>query len=201
MKLGIDIDGVLANFTDSCAKLITRKTGVKFPKASDEWPTVWSWEKVDGVTPDHMDKVWEIITQKDSTFWKDLDPLPGITPAMKRLDQLSKQGHDVTFFTHRMGHRAKAQTEEWLYANYINYPCVILSGNKTPLIKLLDITFFIDDKPSTIEDLYQTAERERWYMGDKHFYLKDTPYNKLNRRPEVRIATSIQDALEKAGLW
>jgi len=203
LKLAIDIDGVLAGFTDACSALITEVSGVTFPKESKEWPTVWSWEKVEGVTHDHMSLVWGEIMREGSNFWEKLKPTEECRRCLKQLNWLSKRDNEVYFLTNRMGHRAKYQTERFLYEHGMDFPTVILSGDKIPLILDLGIDFFIDDKPDTVYDLYQHAERVELSTEGRQWFLLDAPYNRRAdlRYPGTKIAMSLEEALRKAGLW
>lgn len=191
MKLGVDIDGCLANFTDSYSKHLSQVTGLVFPKASDAWPTEWYWDRAAGVNKDDEAKVWkEVITAEGSDFWETLDHLDGAPATIKQLNRLAKAGHDVYFLTHRMGDKAKLQTEKWLYERGVDYPTVVMSGTKLPLVRAIGIQFFIDDKPETIEEMHDNV---------KLLYIKDAPYNrhvKVGKRVK-----SVREALEDAGLW
>jgi hypothetical protein len=211
MKIGVDIDGVLSNFTDAYAALLTKETGFEFPKNSKEWPPVWFWERArferEGIDPIIAKaiekKVWaENILHEGSTFWEDLQlfDLFRTRYAIKHLSLLGRKGHEVYFLTHRMGYNAKHQTERWLFNNGMNMPTVILSGDKIPLIRSLKLDFFIDDKLETVHELYETAEKEGWLTG-KHYFLQDAPYNREGRRLDLLVIGSITEALEAAGLW
>jgi hypothetical protein len=197
-RLGIDLDGCLANFTDSYAKVITKHTGIHFPKASDKWPTVWYWEREAGVTKEQEKQVWgEEILNPLKDFWFKLAPMEGAVEVVRRLNWLGRNGCDVYFLTHRMGDTAKTQTERWLYELGMNFPTVILAGDKAPIIKALGINIFVDDKWETINGLYTQALEEEW--KGINIWLKDTPYNREGRGKWL-IADSVQDALEKEGL-
>lgn len=202
MKLGFDVDGCLANFTDSYASELTKVSGIVFPKASSEWPTAWFWDREMGVTHTDESKVWKgVIMKEGSTFWQTLAPLEGANEVLKLLNHRIKLGDEVYFITNRMGDQAKLQTEKWLYEWGIDYPTVILSAEKTPLIKLLGLEFFIDDKWETMRDLYKEAEAEGWLNG-KSFYLKDAPYNrdKRNEWREMKVALDVMGALKEVGI-
>lgn len=206
-RMGIDLDGVLSNFTDSYARALWKETGILFPPNSDEWPTVWYWEREAGVTKEQEGKVWkDHILKGKKKFWEGLAPLPDARAELKQLNRLAKLGHEVTFISTRMGEQAKAQTETWLYNNWMSFPTVILSDKKVPLIRDLGIDFFIDDKWETIDLLARTAETEKWKIGGTRppcsIYLKSTPYNKGYEpyNGVVRVS-GVKEALQKEGLW
>lgn len=195
MRLGVDLDGVLANFTDSYARYLTKETGIEFPTSSDEWPTEWDWEIASGVTKAQAKMVWDThILGKGSRFWLGLKSIDGAGTALRRLNELTREGHDVYFITHRMGDKAKLQTERWLYERGVNYPTVLLSGDKVPLIRSLEIEWFIDDKPETV---LAVANMMSWMV-----YLKAAPHNRDIVLPNnvVRVA-NVEEALRWAKLW
>lgn len=194
MRLALDIDGVLARFTDSYAHFLTRETGIAFPRASEDFPQEWFWERAMGVTPEQEAKVWtERILQPGSKFWYKLHPMDGAGGIIRRLNDLTRVGHEVFFLTHRMGDKAKLQTERWLYSYGMNFPTVLLSGEKVPLIQALGVTFFIDDKPSTVVEAAEVMEK---------VYLMNAPYNvREEMPPNVVRVRSAEEALMKEGLW
>lgn len=190
MVIGVDIDGVLANFTDAYAKLLTAQTGIQFPKASEDWPPVWNWDRAAGVISSHEQIVWAKIRLKATQFWRGLSPLEGAVAAIRRLDYLSKHGSDVYFLTHRMGEEAKLQTERWLYDHGMDFPTVLLAERKLPILLALEVGCFIDDKVSTVEEVAGQIPNT---------YLKDAPYN-LECSAGIRV-TGAKEMLELEGLW
>lgn len=196
MKLAIDIDGCLANFTDSYSRALTEHTGISFPKNSDEWPTEWYWDRAAGITKDQEKHVWNnVILAKGSTFWQDLDMIDGADKVIKQLNSMAKRGYDVYYLTHRMGDNAKGQTEKWLYERGCDYPTVVMTGNKLPVLVALDIGFFVDDKTETIQEVGAQGVV-------KETYLKLAPYNRGFEYPKhVKKAKSVEDAMRRADLW
>lgn len=199
MKLGIDLDGVLGNFTKAYAKLLVEVTGRDLIpagfKGDDDpnWPTTWYWERELGYTAEEEKAVWKVITSTGN-FWMDLEPLPTAWDSLVHLNRLAQYGKiDVYFLTHRFGHLAKWQTEMFLANHGMEHATVLLTQtDKTPLINGLGLNFFIDDKPQTIEKAAANCKV-------KHLFLKAAPYN-----AEVvgaKRVDSIQAALEDANLW
>lgn len=201
--LVFDIDGCLANFNKAYGELLTKVGGDRLPKGwqdDPDFPTVWSWDRQAGYTPEVEERVWKkYILQEGSNFWKNLEPLPGAREALLQVNSLVKQGKvEAYFLTHRMGHKAKLQTEEFLYANGIDYPTVLIAADKAPWLRLLKPHFFIDDKPSTVEDVARVSAEEKW--ADFQLFLKMAPYNR-ELWGKVRGAATVKDALVAAGVW
>lgn len=197
LTLCIDVDGVLANFTDAYASALKRRTGIEFPKASADWPTSWYWERDAGVTKEQEEETWlkDIIQSK--TFWQRLDPVPNAKPTLKQLNQMAQRGDQVYFITNRMGTSVKLQTERWLYSHGINYPTVIVTGDKIPFLRALKANFFIDDKPETIMDAGRVSEEEKWENFQP--FIFDTPYNRVQTYPNnVQRSNTVLEALAQA---
>lgn len=196
-KLGIDIDGVLANFCDAFAKVVTKQTGITFPRTSKEWPAVWNWDRAAGVTPEQEALAWKTVWADDN-FWTNLAPMPEAQMTATQLNHLAKLGHEVYYLTHRAGDRAKYQTEKFLFGIGVDYPTVLLGGDKVPLIRHLKLDFFIDDRPDTILEVTRVAEEENLPVKG-HIFVKDAPYNKgVNVGQRVNL---VMDALKQEGLW
>jgi uncharacterized HAD superfamily protein len=206
MIIAVDIDGCLSNFTDSYTRLIHEETGIQLPKASDEWPTTWYFDR-EAFEKAGYDKIkarmieghiWDRI-KKNETFWVKLQPLPLAQVTVTRLNDLAREGHDIYYLTHRMGIKAKLQTERWLYNLGMNFPAVIMSGNKVPILKSIGAEIFIDDKPDTIIEVAKSIRDEKLPI---RLYRKNAPYNQHpSWGDEVRSVGSVKEMLEKEGLW
>lgn len=204
MKLAIDLDGVCCNFNLSYAQLFLELTGeCKFPvdwkKRLEEgtFPAVWSYEEAAGYSEQQIHAVWKNITDSP-TFWAKLQAYPGTKETLTQLNAFARAGDEVYFMTARRGFKAKAQTEKWLYENGVDFPTVLLSQDKLPLIKNLKVGFFIDDRPETIHEVSEWAMREQKQI---HIFLQKQPYNEGVYANNVRPVESLKRALQEVGLW
>lgn len=180
---------MLADFTTAYAKRLIKVTGDNLLPIPLTIPC-WDWDVHYGYTKDQIAATWESI-QADRLFWQKLAPLAE-AEVFTRINVLSKD-HPVYFITNRIGVNCKQQTERFLYAQGIDYPTVLITSNKRPVIESLKIEFFVDDRLETMNDL---AALKR-----PHFYLVETSYNQTGRAPGLSTTTNIKDALMKAGLW
>lgn len=185
-KLGIDVDGVLADFCTGYNHLL-QEQGSR--------PVVyncWDWDKAAGFTSEERGNAWKVI--KETDFWFNLYPLPGAEADMERLGGLAED-HDIYFITHRQGKECKQQTEDWLFRYGIACPTVLIStDDKRPLISGLDLDFYIDDKLSTIEN----ADLLRQY-GLKLFLL-DRPYNQCGPTVGFTRVNTVSEGLNIYGI-
>ena len=147
MRLGIDIDGCLADFNESFARLVNERTGVELELP----PKTWNYHLDAGVTPEQDQAIWAEIAGSP-TFWVALNPLPSAKELLKDLDGLTSE-HAVYFITTRVGMTAKQQTELWLWQFGITYPTVIISKAKGLIAAGLQLNIMLDDKPENLFDV------------------------------------------------
>jgi uncharacterized HAD superfamily protein len=198
MRLGIDIDGCLANFNEAFGDALIKTTGRDLLpdgwKTNSEFPTTWNWDLAAGYTPEESKRTWEQEIISSSSFWASLPPYPDTAATLKQLNRLSKR-HDVYFLTHRMGKNCKQQTEEWLAKHGMDRPTVIISGQKLPIIVSLGLNFFIDDKLQTVNEIFRAE------VPELALFLKNAPWNQVGREKGLKSILSVEAALREVGLW
>lgn len=187
MKIGIDVDGVLANFNESYIELIKKETGIALPKPDATYPDQWHYERAGGVTREQENRIWEEI--KSTQFWGTLQPMAGALDALRRLNALRFTGVQSYFITSRPGRMAKFYTEMWLKFHGMDMPTVVIADDKGSVAKGIVLDVFVDDKPENIQDVAATTARTR-------VYLIDQPYNReyqqaLKEYPDLRDARAI----------
>ena len=204
-KIGIDMDGVLANFNFAYAALLEQVSGQRLfhegYRGDPNWPATWNYAR-DAGYEDYEHEAWQRILSPATKFWESLDALPGIGQTIHTLDQLS-QTHDVYFITTRPGPDAKQQTEEWLMEQGMFNPTVLIStGNKLPLIQGLGLDAFIDDKPENVQHLSKPERQTdgvwltEWTPVCKQTFIVDAPYNRVGICGGVTRVKNVQEALD-----
>lgn len=114
MKIGIDIDGVLANFNMPFAERLAKVTGKDLcpPRPFD--PTEWNWPGAFGYSEIEVNQTWEVV-HANPNFWAALPAMAGATEALFALEQHGSEHDDEVYFvTARSGVAVKKQTERWL---------------------------------------------------------------------------------------
>lgn len=153
LKIGVDVDGVLANFTDAAKELI-RELFNKDVKGVTQ--TTWSFSSL-GLSDTDEDKIWRHIDSSVKDFWYNfLYPMPD-TNLLKPLCD----AHEVIFITNRKHPLPEAQsmpvneqTAYWLRNWFhIPNPTVLLSNKKGPLAKALGLDYFIDDRDKNLQEV------------------------------------------------
>src|SRR3990167_4806743 len=170
-KLGVDLDGCIANFNLAYGKRLAEANGKDLlPEGWKDKPEVfvtWNWDSWYGYSSEIQNLVWRRDIINNPTFWGTLKPLDGAVETIKKLNFMSKAGIEVSFITHRMGLMVKTQTEKWLYDVGIDYPTVIIAEDKIPVIRAMKLNFYVDDKIETCNDLARVAEGEGLPVKDR----------------------------------
>jgi uncharacterized HAD superfamily protein len=195
MRIGFDIDGVLADFNSSFIELVKEVTGRNlFPDGY--WPHTWDYPEALGYSKDETSAVWERI-KAGGTFWNQLAPLPDMAVLQQWMilpfgESAQEPYHEFYFITSRMGKNVKLQTEEWLDEQMqCSGHTVLISSEKGALCKALKLDYYIDDRAENILDVMQTSP-------STFAYLLDQPWNQHvagpNRVPSIADFLEILDA-------
>lgn len=161
----------------------------------------WDWDLFYQYPKEVQSIVWRRDILASRTFWAKLSPVEGAGEVVRKLNFLSRGGVDVYYISNRMGINAKLQSELALYELGADYPTVLLTSSKVPIIKSLGLTFYIDDKLETLLEIMRISGKEKWNTTESHFFLLDAPYNREGRTSDLKVVSSIRDALVEAQLW
>jgi hypothetical protein len=195
MRIGLDIDGVLANFFTSYERAFIEITG-RDRFGHDRWPQYipddWNWpQNAFGYTQQEASAVWFYIKNTDD-FWCRQSPLPGMFSARRLAD------HELYFITDRPGKGAKRATELWLreYGPFEN-PTVLISRNgKGPIVAGLGLELYIDDKVENIISVQTYAPECASYLAPIFPYAE----NNLGFKHCRRRCRSVEDVLKLENL-
>lgn len=144
--IGIDFDGVVADFISGFRAWVIRQTGraiVEFPD-----PQTWEFYSEWGLSRDEWEKL--LRTFMYSEEFKYLTPLPGV---LEGLGELRRMGHHIAIITargcdERSTRKAQAVTCEWLARHNTPYDSLIFTGEKG----MVALDILLDDRPENLND-------------------------------------------------
>lgn len=181
--IGIDMDGVLADFNESFIRRVVQVTGEdKFPPRPFDIPC-WQYPRHFGYSEKQESKVWEGIAA-DHFFWRNLKDMPGAREFLLSLRDVRR--HDYYFITSRPGKTAKRQSEEWLIAREVERPTVIVSSQKGLCCKALGVNLYIDDYEKNCADVRA--------LGSTQTFMLAQPWNQA--MDEVTRVPTLDSFLE-----
>lgn len=189
MRIGIDIDGVLANFWEAYERLFIEVGGDLF--GDRKWPAqepqVWDWPYEFGYTKTQTKLVWKKI-EENPYFWMELNPLAEFEPFREWITDNDKD--EIYFITDRPGQYTKLQTECWFGAREIPYATVLVSSQKGLCAQALNLELYIDDKTENIMAVQIDSPTTK-------AYLLNRPYNLAARNIKLRT-DSLMEVLKGA---
>lgn len=164
MRLGIDLDDVLADFIPVFRKRCQELFGRPH---EDVWPCDWEWSNFE-LTPAELNCVWANIAG-EADFHLNL-PVKAGTDLLLHLDCTD---HELFYITARRNgagaFSARWQTAHWLKRNFaIQYPTVLVTRDKIPLINALQLDAFIDDRADTCEAIRDKTQCTPYLLRAPH---------------------------------
>lgn len=172
MKTALDVDGVLANFTEAViAKARDMGIGHQFP---DRWNFVTNWDMGPG-----FHDVWRTI-EHDAEWWLSIKPHPGARESIR---------FDVAGYVTARPIPNK-YTIMWLKAHgFPNHRFVVTvppQTTKVDELKRNGIELFVDDNVTNFEQINASGIK---------CLLFDRPWNRLHDSKSLRISNLLEVAL------
>jgi uncharacterized HAD superfamily protein len=177
MILGLDIDGVIADFITPFLKLLEMRHGTgPIDPASITDP---NFMQHPFLTREAIFECMESASY-DPEFWRAMTPLLS-SEQWEKLEELGR-AHELVFVTHRWvrdTYDIHQVTCEWLRRHGLTKPVVYFTQEKkSALIRKLGIELFVDDRHENCEDIAtETAAA---------VLMPHRPYNQAFRHPKVR---------------
>lgn len=174
-NVGIDVDGVIANFTQAARETMKSLFGGRPDDTLVQ--TTWAFESL-GITKEEENVFWRFVDNTPN-WWLGHRAMPH-TLALRELTT----NHRCIFITNRKdgtGMPIEVQTASWLRTHFgIDDPNVVISDNKGPVAEGLNLDYFIDDRDRNV---YSVVE----YSPDTRTYLCSATYNQNIYPPEINI--------------
>lgn len=177
MRVGLDIDGVIADFISPFLLIVEKKLGngpIHLESITD-----LSFKEHPYLTEEAVWKCMEEVSY-DPAFWHGLSPL--IAPQdWEELERLSRKGK-LVFVTHRYERETYSIEEvtcSWLKRHGISCPVVHFTQEcKSDLIRKLEVGLFMDDRH---ENCAAVAEKTKAVV-----LMPDRLYNLSFTHPRVK---------------
>ena len=177
MMVGLDIDGVLADFLSPFLRILEQRAG----NGPIEPESI-----TDPSFINHPFLSTEIVSacmidvSKDPLFWSELIPLPS-PDQWKALEALSRDDR-LVFVTHRYEPDTcdmSRVTCDWLKKHGVTQPLVYFTqGHKSELIEKLKVELFVDDRHENCQDIADNTSAV--------VLMPHRPYNQSFKHPRVQ---------------
>ena len=205
VRIGFDMDGVLADFATAFRAVETRLFGGT-PTVAAEAPEIEAQQEEAqeargasaGPSPREMrrrrDAVWDAI-HRTPDFWTTLRPLdPG---AVRRIHELMiRHRWEIFFITQRPateGQTVQRQTQRWLVEQGFDLPSVlVISGSRGAAAAAIRLNFHVDDSPQNCLDVVAESRARPLLIVPE----PDAATEANAKRLKIGVARGIGDALD-----
>jgi hypothetical protein len=205
LRIGFDLDGVLADFASAFHAVETRLFGTAPASAPDEPSDEEDRQSVPqgGASKPSAGRsrtreaIWRQIASTED-FWTTLQPTDAA--AVRRIHDLMLRHHwEVFFITQRpatRGDTVQRQTQRWLVAQGFDLPSVlVIGGSRGAAAGALRLDYLVDDSATNCLDvLSDSSARPILIVG-----TPDSPTARRARSLGISAASSIRDALDSLG--
>ena len=139
MKIGFDLDGVLYDFHTTVQDYYKIYKGIDMPK-DEFWLNYFP-----SLSKEEQDNVL-----RTPMFYSTKFPLPSMMRTLYEIDSMA----EVIFYITSRPKDVELTTKQYLRKhNFPKYKNVIVTDDKLPYIKLLKLTYFVDDKVEILDDI------------------------------------------------
>lgn len=139
-RIGIDVDGVLADFATFYTDLTRTLFGISLPNP----PPTWTWNTDFGLTSRMAQQVERYIKGQAKSFLN-VPAYAHTHELIAKMNAWRDAGHDIYSITARNIPRAKWITEKWLMGQGLTLPTVIVASEKGAVARALKLDAFVDD--------------------------------------------------------
>lgn len=196
--IGMDIDGILANWNDGARPYFAaHNDGKDLCTATTPDRPTWNWPEHYGYSKEQCKLAYADMGD-DNYFWSSLEPLPYAEEALYQLDLLQDSDRgDVYFITTRPGKMAKFQTECWISGVYpMAAPTVLIAPSpqaKALLAAGLGLTHMIDDRTENCLEIRKASPQTQVFCLQAGWNIE---HHKNLVDAGVNIVQSLEDYIK-----
>lgn len=198
MRLLLDIDGCLAQFSPAFAGVLAAQSGQQILIGpANQWPDRWDWPTAAGYEPAVVEAALKSYADNPD-LWQRLAPYDDTVAALDYLDYLERHRiAEIIYATARSaGAGVKTATEAWLRSYGAHNPTVLTGiTDKGALASALAIDVAIDDRPEHVLEIRGVLPK-----GQGTVFLVERPYNAAFhvavRRAGIQTIPSVLDAVK-----
>lgn len=181
-RVGLDVDGVLADFSGYCLRAVNDRLGASLTTA--DWTSWWPRDCFGQLGAAVEAVVDELIADESGACLVDCDPLPGAIECVAELAERFEV-HAITSIPARLLDRRV----EWLFRHGFRVWECHVAHDKPPLVASLGLLAFADDKHTTANAVSERTTA-RSFLIDTHAN-QGVPLLRKVRRASLRQATDL----------
>jgi uncharacterized HAD superfamily protein len=193
-NLGVDLDGVVANYAFTFSQLLRELYGKTLPLVNeDDFGLDWDWAKWYPLTKEQIDGAYLEEMPKVENFWMKLKLMDEADWTYFKDQVQSLKKTNVYFITSRIsteGYSVVKQSQKWLIEKGFENPNVIVHNYKGPVVKALNIKAFIDDKFGNCADVLNNNG------SNCEVYLRNCNYNLSYNHPKIKRVNSLKEFID-----
>ena len=198
LRIGFDMDGVLADFASAFHAVESRLFGTDANSTPDDEDEPQSGQPAEGSAPardrSRRDAIWRQIVATDD-FWTTLQPTD--PSAVRRIhDLMLRHRWEVVFITQRpatQGDTVQRQTQRWLVAQGFDLPSVlVISGSRGAAAGALRLDYHVDDSATNCLDVLSDSRARPILVVGK----PDSPTARRAKSLGIGVAGSIREGLD-----
>jgi hypothetical protein len=165
MRIGVDLDGILADFTDAFRQLALFHYNIDI----GEVPHSWDWWQ-QHLSKQQFAALWHQI-EAHPEWWTSLKPMQDAPQGFHALHSWRiHHGADVYIITSRPGKRIQYFSQKWVNKWALDPIPVLIAKDahaKGVLATGLRLTHFVDDKPENVEAVALHCPQARAVLLDR----------------------------------
>lgn len=157
-RIGIDLDGVLADFVEGFCDLAHRELN----KEVSRTPDCWEWAD-QFLTKDDQKVLWDHIKSTPG-WWGTLDPVDKTAETFRTLKKWTNLDYDLYAITTRPGLGVQFVTAQWILFEFdIPIPVIITRNaeDKGQVAAALRLTHFVDDNVDNCTAVFMAVPTAR----------------------------------------